>query len=281
MKKIIQRLIIFFVGMPLILSPIYFLPQFNFLLFHIEILIVGIFATIEIKNIISKKIEVSSTLLLIFLGISLILAGYLAGLKILNHTAAYLFPAFAVIILMTFELVYAGINGVSESIQRLSGGIVVFVYPWLFLFFISRLTALPHSQNSILIFFLTVFFCDSASWFFGILLGKNNRGIIAVSPKKSIAGFAGGFIGAIAAGLLGFYGFKTFGTSLPNIILLSVFTCCAAILGDLIESMLKRASELKDSGQIVLGRGGILDSIDSILIAAPVFDISYRLLIGG
>lgn len=278
MKKLIQRLIIFFVGMPSVLLPIYFFPQFNFLFFHIEILFVGIFATIEIQNILSKRLEISSTPFLVFMGSVMLGINYFLPFAFMP-----VFFSFSLIILMTFELlrVLKSKDEIYKSVQRISSGIFALVYPWLFLFFLSNLVTLPNAQNSILVFLFMVFFCDSLSWFFGMLLGGNNRGLVSVSPKKSLAGFAGGVTGSIAAGFLGFYVFKTFGNSLPKVILLSLLTCFAAILGDLIESMLKRAGEIKDSGQMVLGRGGLLDSIDSILIAAPVFDISFRLLIGN
>ena len=55
------------------------------------------------------------------------------------------------------------------------------------------------------VFFLMVFGCDSLAWFFGMLFGNSNRGMIKASPNKSIAGFAGGYIGAIAAGIAGTY----------------------------------------------------------------------------
>ncbi len=59
---------------------------------------------------------------------------------------------------------------------------------------------------------------------------------------------------------------------------IGLFTSLAAIAGDLIESVLKRACQVKDSGRLIPGRGGVLDSIDSILIAAPIFYISYTFL---
>ena len=56
-------------------------------------------------------------------------------------------------------------------------------------------------------------------------------------------------------------------------VILALITTLAAIVGDLIESVFKRSLNIKDSGNIIPGRGGILDSTDSILIAAPIFYI--------
>ena len=125
------------------------------------------------------------------------------------------------------------------------------------------------------------FACDSIAWFFGILFGKNNRGLIKASPKKSIAGFIGGFAGSLCIGFIVYFLFKEFRNFLPQLIIISLLTAAAAIIGDIVESILKRAADIKDSGKIILGRGGILDSMDSLLFAIPVFYISYKFLIGG
>jgi phosphatidate cytidylyltransferase len=59
--------------------------------------------------------------------------------------------------------------------------------------------------------------------------------------------------------------------SLPKAIILSVLTAVVANIGDLIESAFKRSAKMKDSGTLIPGRGGLLDSIDSMLVAAPIF----------
>ena len=118
---------------------------------------------------------------------------------------------------------------------------------------------------------------DSIAWLFGILLGKNNRGIFKASPNKSIAGFIGAFIGSIATGILCFYIWRDIYTgSIIKMILISIFCTISSIVGDLAESVLKRSTGVKDSGSIIPGRGGVLDSIDSIVMTAPLF---YGLII--
>jgi phosphatidate cytidylyltransferase len=123
------------------------------------------------------------------------------------------------------------------------------------------------------------FICDSFAWLFGMTLGKGNRGFIKVSPNKSIVGFVGGIFGSILIALLTQHFFPEIlpGPFYKGIILgfvVSVF----AITGDLVESLLKRSADCKDSGNVILGRGGILDSIDSLLFVAPVFYIMLEIL---
>ena len=116
---------------------------------------------------------------------------------------------------------------------------------------------------------------------FRCVVRKGNRGFVPASPNKSIVGFIGGLIAATAAGWLAFELFPSaFGKSLGGSLLTGLCTGLAAIVGDLIESIFKRSAEVKDSGALILGRGGILDSVDSILFAAPVFYLCYRFFVG-
>ena len=124
-----------------------------------------------------------------------------------------------------------------------------------------------------------VFMCDSIAWLFGITMGKTNRGIVKASPNKSIAGFVGGFLGALLSGILfRFFLPEIFTGSVFKIILLAIITAFASIVGDLTESVVKRSASIKDSGRLIPGRGGLMDSIDSIVMAAPIYFIISNIL---
>jgi phosphatidate cytidylyltransferase len=84
---------------------------------------------------------------------------------------------------------------------------------------------------------------------------------------------------SVAAGLAARALFPAvFGGRWVKAVALGVLTAGAAILGDLAESVFKRSAGVKDSGKIIPGRGGMLDSIDSMLMAAPVYYITAKLL---
>ena len=141
----------------------------------------------------------------------------------------------------------------------------------------------PNASFAFLATFLVlVFISDSAAWLFGMLFGKNNRGVLLASPNKSVAGFIGAFVGSfVFAVIMTHLVFKdVFATTnlLPKTAILSVVICTAAIIGDLAESVFKRSAEVKDSGNVVLGRGGVLDSVDSIFMAAPFYFYLIKLL---
>lgn len=139
----------------------------------------------------------------------------------------------------------------------------------------TALIALPsigeHGGQLIIWYSLIVFANDSLAWLFGITIGKT-RGIVAVSPKKSLEGFIAGMTGSVVAALAGPLLFP--GIVPRNWLILAGTGLACGILviaGDLFESSIKRAVSVKDSGSIIPGRGGILDSFDSILFTGPIF----------
>ncbi|WP_296403656.1 phosphatidate cytidylyltransferase [Psychrobacter sp.] len=126
--------------------------------------------------------------------------------------------------------------------------------------------------------FLLVWCADSGAYFVGRKLGKRKMSP-HVSPNKSIEGLIGG----LATGLIVVIGISWFklqlaGSELVLFVGLSLITILASVLGDLFESMLKRQAGVKDSGTILPGHGGILDRIDSLLSATPIFALGFWVL---
>lgn len=123
--------------------------------------------------------------------------------------------------------------------------------------------------------FLLVWSADSGAYFVGRKLGRRKMAP-NVSPNKSVEGLAGGLV----TGLLVVIGISVFnlqltGVSLIAFVALSALTILASVLGDLFESMLKRRADIKDSGSILPGHGGVLDRIDSLLAATPIFALGF------
>ncbi|HZK19886.1 MAG TPA: phosphatidate cytidylyltransferase, partial [Treponemataceae bacterium] len=163
-------------------------------------------------------------------------------------------------------------NNFDAVISKISSTILIIFYiPFLFVF-VGNLSVLEYSREFLVLFLLLVFACDSFAWFFGVLFGNGTRGLISVSKNKSLIGFIGGIVSTIAIAY-------TYSLFFPHVFLgyhikvsiTGLCTALAAICGDLAESALKRSAAVKDSGSIMPGRGGIMDSIDSILFAAPIY----------
>jgi phosphatidate cytidylyltransferase len=109
---------------------------------------------------------------------------------------------------------------------------------------------------------------DTGGYFFGRFLGKTKL-YAAVSPKKTRAGFVGSLVGSSVGALLAHFWYLK---SLPlaDAIVLAVVAGALGQLGDLVESLLKRSTGVKDSGWIIPGHGGILDRIDALLIVSGI-----------
>lgn len=126
---------------------------------------------------------------------------------------------------------------------------------------------LPGGRLLILFLLLTVVAADTGAYFSGHLLGRH-RMAPELSPGKTLEGLAGGLAaGALAAGIYAALLLPDTGF-VPGLIL-GLVMAGFSVLGDLLESVLKRASGVKDSGGILPGHGGLLDRLDGILMAAP------------
>ncbi|HEX3854436.1 MAG TPA: phosphatidate cytidylyltransferase [Polyangiaceae bacterium] len=118
---------------------------------------------------------------------------------------------------------------------------------------------------------------DTGGYFFGRFLGKRKL-YEAVSPKKTRAGFVGALVGAELGGLLGHF-FYLRSIPLSHVVPLALVAGALGQGGDLVESLLKRSTGIKDSGSIVPGHGGMLDRIDALIIVAPIVYL-YVLWVG-
>ncbi|MDR2019588.1 MAG: phosphatidate cytidylyltransferase [Treponema sp.] len=289
MKKLIQRLLVFFIGVPLVILVV-LLPQKNHLAVNIIVVILSALGALEFANMLKKKPPLSKDppgcslhpVEAVLLGI----AGPAAmTLSVSFKAVAYIFPA--VFILgaswCLISNIFSPADRLDGTIRRVTAGFAVMFYPGVFILWIIRMTLFPQAEKVILLFLLTVFANDSVAWAAGMLFGKNNRGLIPASPNKSAAGFIGGLAAATLAGLAAVYFVPAafdpvrFSRSVSGIII-GLTAGIAATLGDLAESAMKRSSDIKDSGTIIPGRGGALDTIDSIAMAAPVYYILYWVL---
>lgn len=109
---------------------------------------------------------------------------------------------------------------------------------------------------------------DTGGYFFGRFLGKTKL-YEAVSPKKTRAGFVGALVGACVGALAARFWYLP-EVNLAHVLPLAVFAGALGQLGDLVESLLKRSTGIKDSGSVVPGHGGVLDRIDALLVVSPL-----------
>lgn len=288
MRKLIERLLLFFVGLPLIIASVLLLPQYHYLALHLEILAICALAIGETRNLLKARLPVYPLAACLVIGLMIPLAA--SAYAVLGAPPRVVTSAIAIasvlVLFIEFSVSFSG--KFEKSLERIASSFVLVIYPGYLVMYLSLMTVWDNAGVILSTFLLVVFGCDSIAWLFGMLFGKNNRGFIPASPNKSIAGFIGGYAGAILAGIAMQYVLPAAFDFIPavfsgspwKILLLTFMTATAAIVGDIIESVMKRSAGVKDSGSLVPGRGGVLDSIDSILLAAPVFYILCDWLYG-
>jgi phosphatidate cytidylyltransferase len=155
-----------------------------------------------------------------------------------------------------------------------------FFYPILPLWILSIAYTLTHGYDkSILLFVLVpIYLNDTLAYVFGRLFGKHKMAP-SISPKKSWEGFVGGLLGTLVVVnlTLVILNLSSF-TNHVSLSIVSILASVLATLGDLFESKLKRSIDIKDSGALLPGHGGILDRIDAMLFVAPVLYLILALI---
>ena len=134
-------------------------------------------------------------------------------------------------------------------------------------------------REAALLLMLTIVVSDTAQLYCGRLLGRRLLAP-AISPKKTVAGAVGGFVaGVLGIAIVGRWWLPS--VDLPWRIALGFAVVAVGMAGDLFESLLKRSAGVKDASALIPGHGGVLDRIDALLFAAPVFYIfvRYRLVL--
>ena len=125
----------------------------------------------------------------------------------------------------------------------------------------------------VFLLFVLIWSSDSFAYFTGRLFGKHKMAP-KISPKKTWEGFVGGVIFTL---VLGYFIEQKFPDLRGNWMVVGFLVSVFAPLGDLVESQLKRTFGVKDSGNIIPGHGGVLDRLDSFIIAAPVVYLYFIL----
>lgn len=163
-----------------------------------------------------------------------------------------------------------------ENIAYTVFGVLYVMIPFLSFCFLAFEVNNSYNLQLPLGFLFLLWANDSGAYLIGISIGKH-RLFERISPKKSWEGFFGGVaITLLTAYVLSFY-FEAL--SLPHWLAVALLISVFGTFGDLAESMFKRSINIKDSGSILPGHGGVLDRFDGLLIAAPVVYVYLKLFV--
>ncbi len=195
-----------------------------------------------------------------------IIAGALMVVEAYSPLGAGRYLGLFLLVIMAIRLFSPrAVTGAIEDISVTFLGI--FYVAFLFSFLVAIRMA-PYGREWIVFLFFIIWASDIGAYSIGIPFGRH-RLYEKVSPKKSIEGLIGALAASMAMAMVCSFWFMP-GTPLIELVLLALLLAVAGTIGDLAESLIKRAAGVKDSGRIIPGHGGVLDRMDSMLFAAPV-----------
>ena len=153
-------------------------------------------------------------------------------------------------------------------------GVIYVALPMSAILFVPQMLVGKWSPWAMLAFISIIWVNDVFAYLVGVTLGKH-RLCERISPKKSWEGFFGGLVGAVGAAMLFAH---LFGGNLLVWGGLGLVMSLAGVAGDLVESLMKREADVKDSGAMMPGHGGFLDRFDALLLAVP-FALFYLFVV--
>ncbi len=265
----ITRILVSIVAIPLILGVSYY-GKIPFLIF---VLGIGLIAFHEFASMSANKsisVNISVGLASVFL---IILNSYF-------HYFNFKLLTLLIVFVILFNELFRNKN---SAILNIGTTFIGIFYVGLFSASIIDLRELFNSVESqyhyggllIIALFAAIWICDSAAYFLGTAFGKHKL-FPRVSPNKSWEGAAAGFASAIATMIAA----KLIGLnflSWQDAIVIGIIVGFIGQVGDLVESLIKRDANVKDSSSIIPGHGGIFDRFDSLLFTAPAVYLYFTL----
>jgi len=270
-KNTAKRLLLFSIAIPSLFGLIILLPYFHHLSVSLLLILCSILGTYEICKMMNNFGFKVDTRFFPLMGGILPIGAYLEISGIIPSKFQPLILTCMLMIGFIFPVLQPSKKEMGQAFRQLMAYLTAGLYPGFFVAYIVRFAQFESRTYIYIIFMFLVFMNDSTAWLTGKLFGKK-RNLIAASPNKSLAGFIGGICASMGVMILSKWLFPDIFSAHYGLMALAGFIFgLSTILGDLVESAIKRSVGVKDSGDIIMGRGGMLDSIDSLLITAPLF----------
>ena len=258
------RIISSIVSLPILLAIIYFGTPFHFFLLLEFAIFIGLYEFY-------RMIEKGGLGCYKWAGIIL---GILLSAAIFKGAYINLVIASSVIILFIIRI-FEG-NTSDNTFSYVSNTIFGIVYVSFLMSYLGVIRASGDNGRELIFFVLLITWMgDTTAYYGGKGFGKHKLAP-AISPKKTVEGAIIGLIGSIVGAIIAKSWFLDI--SILNAIAAGILIGVFGQFGDLSESIIKRNLQVKDSGGIIPGHGGILDRVDSLLFSAPVFYYYYRFI---
>jgi phosphatidate cytidylyltransferase len=295
MSNFKKRLILTLTCIPLMIFCLFWPEENHFIIIIVYGVLVTIFGSYEINSLIYHKgIQVRRVFLpIINFSIYLFSCIYANNIFDIQHFKPAL-TLFALYIMTIISMIYARDilkKDLTKSFEKMSYtlfgllyiGIPSFIFPFIFNFSMNPEHPVPiffniDSKGTLMgsligLYYITLVWTnDIFAYIFGMAFGKKNVIGLTASPKKSWAGYIGGYLSTFIFVLIYYFLFNKY-INFPVwfYFIIPVVSGFIVPVGDLVESVFKRSANIKDSGDVIMGRGGILDSVDSILYLFPIF----------
>jgi phosphatidate cytidylyltransferase len=204
-----------------------------------------------------------------------LLIGFTIVMMHLNPSAVWIYLWIFFVIYCMSYVVTTQMNGDPvEGVRQLTAELLGYVYVVsLFGFIVPIVEHGPYGRHYLFLLFALVFMGDTVAYFAGRFFGKRPLASV-ISPKKTWEGSIGAVLGTTAMAGIWLVAFCPRELTTEFVVKVLAFAPLASVLGqfgDLFESLLKRSQAKKDSGSFLPGHGGILDRVDGLALAAPVF----------
>lgn len=182
------------------------------------------------------------------------------------------FMLFVSTLLAVYFVWFRGPRESPRELQHAGAALLgLILIPW-FINHMSLLIKLPDGRGAVNFLILVVTLNDTGAYMVGSLFGKRPL-LPEVSPNKTVEGALGGLAGGMVGGLISWswLGGGVLGFSVLELLIMGAALAAVGQAGDLLESKLKRLNQADESGQFLPGHGGLLDRMDSFLLATPFF----------
>lgn len=274
-----KRIITSFILLALIIWVIFFAPR---IVLEISVAIIGVLGLWEWAKLAGIQ---NTWFRFLYSCLWLIYYFQFTSLKFIHIDMNYFWLPFCLALLFTLIcwLVCLGfIVAYPKGTRFWDKKIILLLLGWIliptFAIALKTLSSMYDKNDDLIYLLLLVWAADIGAYFVGRTYGKRKLAP-KVSPGKTVEGMLGGLGFAMIIAMIASYWFHLESSYWIEWLLLSLITVLASVVGDLFESMLKRQRGLKDSGNLLPGHGGVLDRIDSLIAAAPIFLLGYGMLI--
>ncbi|WP_019613183.1 phosphatidate cytidylyltransferase [Psychromonas ossibalaenae] len=276
-----QRIITALILAPLVIAGIFFLPLKFFMLFCAAIYLLaskewGAFVDNKPSSLVLYLFGLVLGVTLIFMPIEQVWVKGIANSILINgFIVTALWWCLALLMVVSYPKT-ASLWAKNKLVKSLFGLLTLVPFFWgmVLLRSVNMHHDFYYGAELLMFVFLVVWAADTGAYFCGKKFGKHKLAP-SVSPGKTIEGFLGGLVSSMLVALLGSIYFAIPTDKMAFFFVGALLTNVVSALGDLNESIFKREAGLKDSGNLLPGHGGILDRIDSLTAAVPVFALIY------